>query len=153
MSTTLQLIASVEWSFLAVLRRSTRLGSKPATRSLGRYYHCKNFADLPRYHIPSHLSQHIDFVQPGVMVSAPVKKLTAKRTLEAEEIRQVSDPLTYFLTGECTRFGTNCMTTKMPSFHHSNTQQSELSWHNFLELHIDDVSYGRCSITSVNLAY
>ena len=32
-----------------------------------------------RYHVPSHLTQHIDYVTPGIMYSAPVKKTKAKR--------------------------------------------------------------------------
>lgn len=34
-----------------------------------------------RYHVPSHLSAHIDHLTPGVMASAPLQKVKAKRTL------------------------------------------------------------------------
>ena len=43
---------------------------------------------FPRYYIPDHIRLHIDYISPGVKLSAPLKKNKVKRTVESRGIHK-----------------------------------------------------------------
>ena len=58
--------------------------------SLHEYQHTSS-GDLrlgcEEYHLPSHLVEHVDYITPGVKLSAPMKKRAANSDLELERLR------------------------------------------------------------------
>jgi len=81
----------------------------------------KSPANLPRYHVPSAVKQHIDYITPGIqLMSIGLQEaVTRKRRKEQSRKRQVEPDMAYmkpgsFVQGGCDRTVTpHCIKSKL----------------------------------------